>query len=97
MEFLVEFTVTTPPGVAQSEIDERQSAEALAAAKDARDGHLVRLWTLPGEPGESRALGLYRIDSEAALRGVLEALPLWDWISVIVTPLGAHPNDPNRR
>ena len=31
-----------------------------AAAKDARDGHLVRLWTLAGEPGESRAIGLYQ-------------------------------------
>ena len=94
MEFLVEFTVSPPPCTAQSEIGELQSAEALAAAKLVRDGNLVRLWTPPSEPGENRILGLYRADSEAALRGLLEALPLWEWMNVVITPLGVHPNDP---
>jgi muconolactone D-isomerase len=94
MEFLVEFTVSPPPCTAQSEIDERQGAEALAAAELVRDGNLVRLWTPPSEPGETRILGLYRADSEATLRGLLEALPLWEWMNVVITPLGVHPNDP---
>jgi muconolactone D-isomerase len=94
MEFLVELTVSPPPCTAQSEIDERQSAEAVAAAKLVRDGNLVRLWTPPSEPGETRVLGLYRADTEAALRGLLEGLPLWEWISVVITPLAAHPSDP---
>lgn len=57
-------------------------------------GHLVRLWKLPAAPGETKALGLYRADSEPQLDGLLAALPLYDWMQITVTPLEPHPNDP---
>ena len=59
-----------------------------------REGHLLRLWKPPAAPGENKALGLYRADSEAQLAGLLGALPLYDWMRVTVTPLKPHPNDP---
>ena len=37
---------------------------------------------------------VYRADSEAQLADLLRALPLYDWMNITVTPLGAHPNDP---
>jgi muconolactone delta-isomerase len=43
---------------------------------------------------ETKALGLYRADSEAQLTDLLRALPLYDWMKITVTPLEAHPNDP---
>ena len=46
------------------------------------------------EQHQRAAIGLYRADSEAALDGLLAALPLADWLRVTVTPLEAHPNDP---
>jgi len=94
MEFLVEFEVNVPDGAPVSEVEALTSAEASAAARLADRGHLARLWKLPGAPGETKALGLYRADSEAQLAGLLGALPLYDWMNVTVTPLTPHPNDP---
>jgi muconolactone delta-isomerase len=94
MEFLVGFDVTIPDGTPEAEVKERVGAEATAAAALARRGHLVRLWTPPGAPGESKALGLYRAGGEAELDGLLGALPLDGWMAVTVTPLAPHANDP---
>ena len=94
MEFLVEFDINIPAGASESEVDGRQRAEASAAAKLVDDGHLVRLWKPPAAAAENRTLGLYRADSETQLDGLLDALPLRDWMHVAVTPLEPHPNDP---
>jgi muconolactone delta-isomerase len=94
MEFLVEFDVNVPAGASESEVNRRQRAEASAAAKLVDDGHLARLWKAPAAADESRNLGLYRADSETQLGGLLDALPLRDWMHVAVTPLEPHPNDP---
>jgi muconolactone D-isomerase len=94
MEFLVEFEVNFPDGAPASEVESRTSAEASAAASLVDRGHLVRLWKLAAAPGETKALGLYRADSEPGLAGLLAALPLYDWMQITVTPLEPHPNDP---
>ena len=94
MEFLVELALDIPEGTAAAEVDKRRQAEAAAAADLARRGHLVRLWTRPVGPTDTRAVGLYRADSEEQLDALLDALPLRDWLQVSVTPLMAHANDP---
>ncbi|MGD1058761.1 MAG: muconolactone Delta-isomerase family protein [Solirubrobacteraceae bacterium] len=94
MEFLVEFVVNVPDGTAEPEVEEREGAEASAAAKLVDEGHVVRLWKLAGAAGEMRIVGLYRADSETQLNGLLGALPLSGWMDVAVTPLAPHPNDP---
>jgi muconolactone D-isomerase len=91
MEFLVEFEVQVPVGTPEAEIDKREDAEATAADRLANEGHLVRLWSAPGE---NTVVGLYRADSETALDTLLAALPLHDWMHVDVRPLTPHPNDP---
>lgn len=40
---------------------------------------------------ETKALGLYRADSEAQLAGLLGALPLYDWMNITVTSLEPIP------
>ena len=95
MEFLVGFDMTIPDATPDSEVKERVRAEATAAAGLARKGHLVRLWRPPVAPGESKAIGLYRADSEARLDALLAALPLNEWMQITVTPLEEHPNDPS--
>jgi muconolactone D-isomerase len=94
MEFLVEFEVNVPDGTPVAEVKDRENAEASAAAKLVDEGHLVRLWNRPIAPGDTRIVGLYRADSETELDGLLEALPLSEWMQVTVTPLEPHPNDP---
>jgi muconolactone D-isomerase len=94
MEFLVEFEVDIPDGTPASQVEVRNSAEASAAARLVDEGHLVRLWKPPTAPGETKAVGLYRADSDAQLAGLLRALPLYDWMQIRVTSLEPHPNDP---
>ena len=94
MEFLVEFEVNVPGSASVSEVTVRNNAEASAAARLVDEGHLVRLWRPPTAPGEIKALGLYRADTEGQLTVLLAALPLYDWMKLTVTPLEAHPNDP---
>jgi muconolactone D-isomerase len=97
MEFLVEFEITVPQGTAGTEVERRESAEAAAAAALVEQGHLLRVWKLASPDGEGSVLGLYRADSRAELDGLLEALPLHDWMHLTVTPLEPHPNDPGVR
>jgi muconolactone D-isomerase len=94
MEFLVEFEVNVPAGAPEDEVEHRENAEASAAARLAKEGHLVRLWKLPAARGQAKAVGLFRAGSTAQLDGLLDALPLADWIHVKVTRLASHPNDP---
>ena len=94
MEYLVEFHINVPEGTSEGEVSDREQAEAAAAARLAADGHLVRVWKRTVGTGESNALGLYRAASKTELDALLEALPLYEWMSITVTPLERHPNDP---
>jgi muconolactone D-isomerase len=94
MEFLVQFELSIPDGVPESEVKERQRAEARAAEALADQGHLVRLWRTSVRPGPAAVLGLYRAASKAELEGLLDALPLAQWMQTSITPLEKHPNDP---
>ncbi len=94
MEFLVEFEMKVPDGIAQSEMAEREQAEASAAAKLAADGHLLRVWRRPTANGAGTVVGLYRAESEAGLDDLLRGLPIYPWTNLAITPLKPHPNDP---
>jgi muconolactone D-isomerase len=94
MEFLVEFEVDVPAGTSETEVEDRERAEAVAATKLVQEGHLLRVWKRPLATGETKVLGLYRAESETELDGLLTALPLYEWMTVTVTGLERHPNDP---
>jgi muconolactone D-isomerase len=91
-EFLVEITTTIPEGTDPAEVDRRRAAEAVRAKELAATGNLGRLWR---PVGESRSIGLWRADDEADLHeNVLGTLPLRPWMTLTVTALQPHPNDP---
>ena len=96
MEFLVEFEVEVPVGTSETEVEQRNRAEAVAAAGLAAEGHLIRLWRTTTVAGDPTAVGLYAADSRAELDALLRALPLADWMQVTVVPLAPHPNDPGQ-
>ena len=52
MEFLVDFELNVPEGTPESDVKQRESAEAAAAGHLAREGHLVRLWRPLAAQGE---------------------------------------------
>jgi len=94
MEFLVDFKVNVPTGASESEVKDREKAEASATAKVADEGHLVRLWRRTVTSGDRPIVGLFRADSETELDSMIGALPLYEWLDVSVTPLKSHANDP---
>ncbi|MEU0654742.1 muconolactone Delta-isomerase family protein [Streptomyces albogriseolus] len=91
-EFLVELTTTVPDGTDPAEVDRVRAREAVRARELAASGHLARLWR---PVGEKRSIGLWRAEDETALHEeVLGTLPLWPWMTAVVTELETHPNDP---
>jgi muconolactone delta-isomerase len=97
MEFLVEFELAIPDGVAESTVAAREAAEAAAAETLADKGHLVRLWRASGGTEHQTVLGLYRAGDKAELDRLLGDLPLFEWMHISITPLIQHPNDPTKR
>ncbi|MFJ1793713.1 muconolactone Delta-isomerase family protein [Kitasatospora griseola] len=91
-EYLVEISTAVPEGTAPEEVDRRRAAEAVRARELAAAGHLRRLWR---PVGELRSLGIWCADDERDLfERVLDTLPLRPWMTISVTPLEPHPNDP---
>ena len=93
-EFLVTFILAVPPGTAAEMVEETEAREAQAAHDLAVQGHLLRLWALPGA---GRTLGLYQARDAAQMQTILQALPLASWLTVDITPLSPHPSDPGIR
>jgi muconolactone D-isomerase len=94
-EFLVEITTAVPEGTDPAEVERRRAAEAVRAKELAATGHLARLWR---PVGELRSIGLWRAADEADLHEkVLGTLPLRPWMTLTVTPVEPHPNDPGTR
>ena len=90
-EFFTVFTEAVPPGTADQVVAEAKAREAARARELAGQGHLVRLWTLPGQ---GRALGLWRAQDPAEMQAIAGSLPLHDLMTTQITPLTRHPSDP---
>lgn len=94
MEYLVNMTTHVPDGTAQEAVDDIRSREAQHSGELAAEGHLLRLWRPPLQPGEWRTLGLFAADDRGQLEKVLASMPLRVWRTDEVTPLLPHPNNP---
>ena len=98
MEFLVEFEMNVPDGIAQSEVTEREQAEASAAAKLTADGHLRSRGVRHGSPEVLARLGRgEKVDpSEYTFRTATQietAAPERDWLNkgVFISVGGRQP------
>src|SRR5271156_3888027 len=94
MEYLVTMTTEVPDGTPETEVEDVRTREAAHSRELAREGHLLRLWRPPLQPGEWRSLGLFGADDRAALEAVLVSMPLRMWRTDEVAELSPHPNDP---
>jgi muconolactone delta-isomerase len=90
-EFLTTFVTEVPEGTPDRTVEETEAREAERAKELAGQGHLRRLWKLPGR---GRALGLWQAAGPAELQTILRSLPLDPWMTVQTTPLTLHPSDP---
>jgi muconolactone delta-isomerase len=87
-EFLTTFTITIPDGTPRPAAEGAEAGEAARAHELAGQGHLERLWILPGQ---GRALGLYRARDSAEMEAIVKSLRLDPWMTTELTP---HPSDP---
>jgi muconolactone D-isomerase len=94
MEYLVTMTTHVPEGTSEEAVEEIRTREAAHSRELAAQGHILRLWRPPLQPGEWRTLGLFAADDSAQLEEVLASMPLHVWRTDEVTPLSPHPNDP---
>jgi muconolactone delta-isomerase len=94
MEYLVTMTTRVPDGTPQQVVDDVRAREAAHSRDLAAQGHLLRLWRPPLQPGEWRTFGLFAAASDDELEKVLASMPLRIWRTDEVTPLAFHPNDP---
>ena len=94
MEYLVTMTTHVPEGTPEEDVQEIRKREAARSRELATQGHLLRLWRPPVQPGEWRTLGLFAADGGGQLEEVLASMPLRVWRTDAVTPLSPHPNDP---
>jgi len=94
MEYLVTMTTRVPAGTAEASVTDVRSREAARSRELAAQGHLLRLWRPPVQPGEWRTLGLFAASDADQLAQILASMPLHVWRTDEVTPLSPHPNDP---
>ena len=91
-EFLVSIVnnlpADTPPDVRDSLI----TSEAERARSLADDGVILRLWRIPGR---RQNVGLWSAANADELHNAIASLPMYPFLDVTVTPLAAHPSDPN--
>ena len=95
MEYLVTMTTHVPAGTPEQAVDDIRTREAAHSRELAAQGHLLRLWRPPLQPGEWRTLGLFAAADGDRLEEVLASMPLRVWRTDEVTPLSPHPNDPD--
>ena len=60
MEFLVDMVTTVPDGTTDAEVDAIRTREAARSRELAAQGHLLRLWRPPVDPGQWRTWGLFQ-------------------------------------
>jgi muconolactone delta-isomerase len=95
-EYLVTMTTHVPAGTTDAEVEQMRTREAARSRELAVQGHLLRLWRPPLQPGEWRTLGLFAAPDDTQLEKVLASMPLRVWRTDVVTPLAPHPQDPGR-
>jgi muconolactone delta-isomerase len=96
MEYLVTMTTLVPDGTTDEVVQEMRGREAARSRELAAQGHLLRLWRPPLQPGEWRTIGLFAAADGVELDDVLASMPLRVWRSDQVVALATHPNDPPR-
>ncbi|GLU48738.1 muconolactone Delta-isomerase [Nocardiopsis ansamitocini] len=91
MEFLINITINWGPDMDEEKKSELSVLERRIAAQHAEDGHLVRMWRVPGR---QENWGLWRASDPTEMHRIISSLPVWPWMDVRVHCLADHPVDP---
>jgi len=91
-EYLVNIQIEWPRDLSEDVIERLSVEERAMAATRAAEGHLVRMWRVPGR---RENWGLWRASDATQLHEILSALPVWPYMNVTVHPLAKHAVDPS--
>lgn len=91
MEFLARLEQRIPPDMDPGRLAAIKSAEKARGQELVQAGTLRRIWRIPGRRA---VLAVYRVEGPDELHEVLSSLPLFPWMDIEVTALGAHALDP---
>jgi muconolactone D-isomerase len=91
MEFLARIEQDIPPDMDPARLAEVKAAEKVRGQELVDAGKLRRIWRIPGRRA---VVALYRVDGPEELHEILSSLPLFPWMDIEVTALGAHALDP---
>ena len=91
MEFLASIEKNISPDMDPTRLAEVKAAEKVRGQELVDAGKLRRIWRIPGR----RAVyALYDVEGPDELHAVLSSLPLFPWMDIEITALGAHALDP---
>lgn len=90
-EFLVNIKIEWPRDLPEETVQRLSVEEREMAAQRAKEGHLVRMWRVPGR---RENWGLWRAADATELHDIISALPVWPYMNVTVHPVAKHPVDP---
>jgi muconolactone D-isomerase len=68
-------TTHVPDGTPDAAVDDIRAREAAHSRELAAEGHILRLWRPPSEPGEWRSLGMFEAADRSELEEVLLSIP----------------------
>jgi len=91
MEFLVNIKIKWPQDIDSKVKAEISVKEEALAAEYAKQGHLIRMWRVPGR---LENWGLWKAADPTELHRVLSALPVWPYMDIAVHTLAKHHVDP---
>jgi muconolactone delta-isomerase len=90
-EFLATFVVAIPDGASRQAVEDAEAGDVASARELAGQGHLERLWAVPGQ---GHVLALYRAGDSAEMEAIVKSFPVHSWTMTEITPLTPHPSDP---
>jgi muconolactone D-isomerase len=89
MLYLVRMDVSIPSHLPQAEVEAAKATEKARSQELQRDGRWVHLWRVVGRYSN---YSIFDVDSNDELHEILQALPLYPFMKIEVTPLAQHPS-----
>lgn len=89
MLFLVRMDVRIPHDLPATQVEEIKAKEKAYSQELQRDGRWQSIWRVVGEYAN---YSIFNVDSNDELHQLLQALPLFPYMDIQVTPLAKHPS-----
>ena len=89
MLYLVRMDVNIPRDLPVDQVNEIKASEKAYSQDLQRDGRWKHIWRVTGEYSN---YSIFDVSSNDELHNLLQALPLYPFMKISVTPLSQHPS-----